>query len=134
MTRLYNLDKVLHCPFLDQSSPVVGQRYIRHTMADQDTVAPALKPDQEDESVEVVRKRTLGNVRLRHHQTNEIILIPTPSNDPNDPLNWYTNVLQYSRYCIISNTASQAAMVQVVHCNWYVCPLHIVYPWLNRSH
>lgn len=57
-------------------------------MADQDTVAPALKPDQEDESVEVVRKRTLGNVRLRHHQTNEIILIPTPSNDPNDPLNW----------------------------------------------
>jgi hypothetical protein len=35
------------------------------------------------------RKRTLGNVRLRDHRTNEIILIPTPSADPNDPLNWY---------------------------------------------
>lgn len=58
-------------------------------MADPDAVAPALKADQEDESLEVVRKRTLGNVRLRHHQTNEIIQIPTPSNDPNDPLNWY---------------------------------------------
>ncbi|KAF3010519.1 hypothetical protein E8E14_009823 [Neopestalotiopsis sp. 37M] len=32
--------------------------------------------------------RTLGTVRLRHHETNEIILIPTPSSDPNDPLNW----------------------------------------------
>lgn len=29
-----------------------------------------------------------GNVRLRDHQTGEIILVPTPSDDPNDPLNW----------------------------------------------
>ncbi|KAM5349872.1 hypothetical protein ACJ41O_006377 [Fusarium nematophilum] len=35
-----------------------------------------------------VRKETLGNVQLRHHETNEIILVPTPTNDPNDPLNW----------------------------------------------
>lgn len=34
------------------------------------------------------RRRTLGNVRLRHAETKEIILIPTPSADPNDPLNW----------------------------------------------
>lgn len=34
-------------------------------------------------------KLTLGSLRLRHHETNELILIPTPSNDPNDPLNWY---------------------------------------------
>jgi hypothetical protein len=32
---------------------------------------------------------TLGSVRHRHEQTNEIILVPTPSADPNDPLNWY---------------------------------------------
>ena len=32
---------------------------------------------------------TLGSVRHRHEQTNEIILVPTPSTDPNDPLNWY---------------------------------------------
>lgn len=37
----------------------------------------------------VKRVRTLGTVQLRHHETNEVILIPTPSNDPNDPLNWY---------------------------------------------
>lgn len=30
-----------------------------------------------------------GQLRLRHELTNEIILIPQPSNDPNDPLNWY---------------------------------------------
>jgi hypothetical protein len=39
-------------------------------------------------TADVARVRTLGTVRLRHHATNEIILIPTPSNDPNDPLNW----------------------------------------------
>ncbi|KAF1357099.1 MFS transporter [Delphinella strobiligena] len=30
----------------------------------------------------------MGHLRLRHEETNEIILIPTPSDDPNDPLNW----------------------------------------------
>ncbi|KAJ5494933.1 MFS transporter [Penicillium diatomitis] len=30
----------------------------------------------------------LGTMRLRHEHTNEIIKIPTPSNDPQDPLNW----------------------------------------------
>ncbi|KAI1202980.1 major facilitator superfamily domain-containing protein [Nemania serpens] len=33
-------------------------------------------------------RAALGNVRLRDRHTNEIILIPAPSNDPNDPLNW----------------------------------------------
>lgn len=36
----------------------------------------------------VVQKETLGNVRLRHHETNEIILVPTPTDDPGDPLSW----------------------------------------------
>ncbi|KAK9776910.1 putative Major facilitator superfamily (MFS) profile domain-containing protein [Seiridium cardinale] len=44
--------------------------------------------DKVDSMAEETRTRTLGTVRLRHHETNEIILIPTPSNDPNDPLNW----------------------------------------------
>ncbi|KAI0475997.1 major facilitator superfamily domain-containing protein [Xylariaceae sp. FL0804] len=30
----------------------------------------------------------LGTLRLRHEQTDEIILVPTPSDDPEDPLNW----------------------------------------------
>ncbi|KAI0911782.1 major facilitator superfamily domain-containing protein [Ustulina deusta] len=34
------------------------------------------------------KRATLGNVRLRDHHTNEIVLVPKPSNDPNDPLNW----------------------------------------------
>ncbi|KAF2195068.1 MFS general substrate transporter [Zopfia rhizophila CBS 207.26] len=34
------------------------------------------------------KPEALGNVRLRHAETNEIVLIPTPSTDPNDPLNW----------------------------------------------
>jgi hypothetical protein len=40
------------------------------------------------ERVETSKKHTLGHVQLRDHETNEIILIPTPSSDPNDPLNW----------------------------------------------
>ncbi|KAJ5832620.1 Major facilitator superfamily domain general substrate transporter [Penicillium riverlandense] len=35
-----------------------------------------------------VQTNTLGSLRLRHQETNEIILVPTPSKDPNDPLNW----------------------------------------------
>jgi hypothetical protein len=35
------------------------------------------------------RIHTLGSVRHRHEHTGQIILIPTPSKDPNDPLNWY---------------------------------------------
>jgi len=34
------------------------------------------------------RIHTLGSVRHRHEHTGQIILIPTPSKDPNDPLNW----------------------------------------------
>ncbi|KAI0125973.1 major facilitator superfamily domain-containing protein [Xylariales sp. AK1849] len=51
-------------------------------------IATAIDPDREDPTAEKKRLRTLGTVRLRHHETNEVILIPTPSNDPNDPLNW----------------------------------------------
>ncbi len=36
----------------------------------------------------VKRVVTLGSVRHRHEHTGEVILIPTPSADPNDPLNW----------------------------------------------
>ncbi len=36
----------------------------------------------------IKRIHTLGSLRHRHEHTGEIILIPTPSNDPNDPLNW----------------------------------------------
>ncbi|KAK5990310.1 MFS transporter cpaT-like protein [Cladobotryum mycophilum] len=55
---------------------------------DDDVVAPALDPNAEESGAEKLRKRTLGNVRLLNRETNTIILVPTPSSDPNDPLNW----------------------------------------------
>lgn len=54
---------------------------------------PATKPrwaNVEAGNFTGVRKvETLGSVRHRDELTNEIILVPTPSNDPNDPLNWW---------------------------------------------
>lgn len=41
-----------------------------------------------DDSGIKIRKESLGAIQLRHRETNEVILVPTPSNDPNDPLNW----------------------------------------------
>ncbi|GES65255.1 related to HOL1 protein [Aspergillus terreus] len=43
----------------------------------------------------------LGTVRLRDHHTNKIILIPKPSDDPSDPLNWP----QWYKYCIAGLTS-----------------------------
>ncbi|KXX74924.1 Protein HOL1 [Madurella mycetomatis] len=53
-----------------------------------DIIVSSQDANHEVGRAEKARKRTLGNVRLRHHETGEIILIPTPSSDPNDPLNW----------------------------------------------
>ena len=50
-------------------------------------MAPKTTIAERDEK-EVGRTTTLGNVRLRHEETNDIILVPSPTNDPNDPLNW----------------------------------------------
>jgi len=32
------------------------------------------------------RVQSLGSVRLRNEHTGEIVLVPTPTKDPNDPL------------------------------------------------
>ncbi|KAL5358608.1 major facilitator superfamily domain-containing protein [Aspergillus floccosus] len=48
----------------------------------------------------------LGTVRLRDHHTNEIILIPKPSDDPSDPLNWP----QWYKY-FIASLASWASLI-----------------------
>ncbi|RHZ58371.1 putative MFS transporter [Aspergillus thermomutatus] len=55
-----------------------------------------LKTMETVEHVEDSRSRgrfhlhNLGHVRLRHEHTNEVILTPAPSLDPNDPLRWST--------------------------------------------
>jgi len=49
-------------------------------------MAPHLVTERDPD--EIAQTTTLGHLRLRNVETNEIILIPTPSSDPNDPLNW----------------------------------------------
>ena len=35
---------------------------------------------------EAARVQSLGSVRLRSESTGEVLLVPTPTKDPNDPL------------------------------------------------
>jgi hypothetical protein len=50
---------------------------------------------------------TLGHVRLRDATTNEIILIPAPSLDPNDPLKWLVhNFIMKCLYVVVFLTLS----------------------------
>lgn len=66
-----------------------------------------------DPVAQVTPMRTLGTVRLRNHETNELILVPTPSNDPNDPLNWYvSNCINKPFY---ANGYSQVTSLQVLY-------------------
>lgn len=44
--------------------------------------------------------KTLGSLRLRNVETNERILIPTPSADPNDPLNRSTIFKYYTAIAV----------------------------------
>lgn len=55
----------------------------------------SLEAGRQGHLTEKARTRTLGNVRLRHQETSEIILIPTPSGAPDDPLNWYALILPH---------------------------------------
>lgn len=46
-----------------------------------------------DGEPDLLRKtQTLGSVRLHNIVTNERVLVPQPSSDPNDPLNWSVKV------------------------------------------
>lgn len=49
---------------------------------------------------DLTKVNTLGSVRLHHVDTKEIILIPTPSEDPRDPLTWLVlpGALQLQQY------------------------------------
>lgn len=47
----------------------------------------------ERDAAELQRTVTLGTLRLQHETTRQTILIPTPSDNPNDPLNWYASPL-----------------------------------------
>lgn len=44
--------------------------------------------------------RTLGSVRLHDAETKEIVLVPTPSNNPNDPLNWSKHFRYYIAFLV----------------------------------
>lgn len=58
-----------------------------------------VEPTTNDEKP-IKRVNTLGTVRHRHEHTNEIILVPAPSADPNDPLNWSQPFKHYMAFVI----------------------------------
>jgi hypothetical protein len=47
-------------------------------------------PEDSDPILEIATTHLedIEGLQLRNPHTNEIILFPVPSNDPNDPLNW----------------------------------------------
>lgn len=55
---------------------------IQHQRTQDTAEEPLEKPNHK------INFHSLGHVRLLHHDTKEVILIPPPSADPNDPLNW----------------------------------------------
>ena len=77
-----------------------------------DVIAPFPEPPNEDLPTMKAPKRTLGNVRLRNHETNEVILVPRPSSAPDDPLNWYAVLFSGAGGLL---TSDEATMVQVLH-------------------
>lgn len=71
--------------------------------------------------VEVEEEKELGRVQLRS-ATGEVILVPKPSSDPNDPLNWYVNPeIELQEHCV---EVLQVSTFQVLRCNrdmlWHV--------------
>lgn len=87
-----------------------------------EAVASTLDATVHNPGAERRRKRTLGNVRLMHHDTNAIILVPTPSSDPNDPLNWYISPVwvyflsYHTTSAALILGSSQANMEKELHC------------------
>jgi hypothetical protein len=64
------------------------------------SIEPAPLKEESADAVDSYEKPTkwvvtLGTVRHRHAHTNEIILVPTPSADPNDPLSTGTKTLEF---------------------------------------
>ncbi|XEV01600.1 hypothetical protein FSHL1_006887 [Fusarium sambucinum] len=50
----------------------------------------------------VAYHNSFGALRLHHPETNQIILIPTPTDDPNDPLNWPKSYRVYIAFLVSS--------------------------------
>ncbi|KAH9888733.1 major facilitator superfamily domain-containing protein [Xylariomycetidae sp. FL2044] len=71
----------------------------------------------------------LGTLRLRHERTNEILLIPRPSNDPNDPLNWpywykyyVTGLASWSIFLCTFSSAGPAVLIPDMAITFFGAP------------
>ncbi|RDW88533.1 MFS general substrate transporter-23 [Coleophoma cylindrospora] len=73
---------------------------VSHSWPSLEPVKTAATYEQIDGRHVVKRVVTLGSIQHRNQHTGEIILIPTPSNDPNDPLNWRQGQKYYSAFII----------------------------------
>ena len=69
----------------------------------------------ERDEADLQRVETLGSVRLHREHTHEVILIPTPSDDPNDPLNWYDPVPHNAK---ISPALTLSSGLQPIAITW----------------
>ena len=87
-------------------------------------------PVEEVEKHVLNSKATLGTVRLRNAATKEIILVPTPANDPNDPLNWCV-----SRDSIVSFPRTDLEQVSTLSGVCWCDGLwsHILHPFHGRT-
>ncbi|KAI0863351.1 major facilitator superfamily domain-containing protein [Xylaria cubensis] len=61
--------------------------------------SPSIDADRPDTQIGE-KKAALGDVRLRDSQTDEVILIPRPSDDPNDPLKWPQTYKYYIAFVV----------------------------------
>lgn len=92
---------------------------------DQHLIARMVALTTSRDEADLNRVETLGSVRLHRQDTHEVILIPTPSDDPNDPLNWYDTLIQPSTTWLMMSRSARyryymAALVclAMVMCNF----------------
>jgi hypothetical protein len=63
----------------DRSSQFVADRPCIHDKLEEGAVSKVMFEHTN-------KVQSLGSVRLRDRHTGDVVLIPTPTNDPNDPL------------------------------------------------
>ncbi|KUJ14268.1 MFS general substrate transporter [Mollisia scopiformis] len=86
----------------------------------------------------VKRVVTLGTIRHRHEHTNEIILVPTPSSDPNDPLNWSQSFKWYMAIVIclamfMCNFLAAGPTIAIVQTAMEFFPTMAVVPAISKT-
>ncbi|KAJ5641161.1 hypothetical protein N7528_000786 [Penicillium herquei] len=67
---------------------VIVKAFTQHILIEMARMRVEPYEAERDEKGRQGQTKTLGHLRLRDSETNEVILVPTPSSDSKDPLNW----------------------------------------------